>query len=178
MGTYGSTTYQQLEKQDCAKCDKEISLLGKKKTRAKRFCSFSCSEQYFSQVTRDLRYVRKIAICRYCKNEFEHTPKFKRLFCSRFCARTSFRKENARSTPNELARKSLEYKNWRIAVFTRDNFTCQNCEQIGNKLEAHHIHSFAKHKELRFDANNGITLCPPCHILADEYRRRFKTQRR
>jgi len=60
---------------------------------------------------------------------------------------------------------SYEYKEWRMAVFLRDNFTCQFCGERGNYKEAHHIKSFAKHSELRFDLNNGVTLCKDCHNL-------------
>lgn len=60
-------------------------------------------------------------------------------------------------------RNSAEYVEWRKAVFERDGFQCQVCEKIGGKLNAHHIKPFAKHKELRFDVDNGITLCETCH---------------
>lgn len=60
-------------------------------------------------------------------------------------------------------RLSPDYINWRILVFERDNYTCQVCKQVGGNLNAHHIKSFAKYKNLRTDVNNGITLCEKCH---------------
>ena len=37
-----------------------------------------------------------------------------------------------------------EYKEWRKAVFERDNYTCQDCGEKGVYLEAHHIKSWAE----------------------------------
>lgn len=67
---------------------------------------------------------------------------------------------------------STRYRNWRTAVFTRDNFQCKDCGAKHIYLTAHHIKSFAKYPELRFDINNGITLCEPCHKLTDNYKGR------
>jgi hypothetical protein len=62
-------------------------------------------------------------------------------------------------------RATNSYKEWRLSVFNRDNFTCQKCNMVGGKLEAHHIKKFHDFPELRFDVANGITLCRnPCHM--------------
>lgn len=66
---------------------------------------------------------------------------------------------------NLLIRDSLEYKEWRTEVYTRDNYTCQRCDQIGGNLNAHHILSFAKFIEERFNIDNGQTLCKDCHDI-------------
>lgn len=76
-------------------------------------------------------------------------------------------------------RSSPEMKQWRRAVFERDKYTCQSCRaRSGNGkavyLEAHHIKSFHEHKELRFDINNGLTLCESCHKETDSYAGRIK----
>lgn len=72
---------------------------------------------------------------------------------------------------NKLIRNSLEYEEWRTKVFERDLYTCQDCGQIGGYLEADHIKPFSLFLELRFDINNGRTLCKSCHRKTDTYGR-------
>ncbi len=70
----------------------------------------------------------------------------------------------------QLLRVSLRYKKWRKAVFKRDNFTCQICgDSSGGNLCADHIKSFALFPKLRFDVNNGRTLCVKCHKETENY---------
>ncbi len=69
-------------------------------------------------------------------------------------------------------RNSLLYKKWRAEVFKRDDYTCQICrerEKVWGKLQADHIKQFAYFPELRFDINNGRTLCEECHKKTDTY---------
>ena len=64
---------------------------------------------------------------------------------------------------NVKIRKSVEYENWREKIFERDDYTCQECGQIGYELRAHHINSFSEDEEKRLDVDNGVTLCADCH---------------
>ena len=63
------------------------------------------------------------------------------------------------------------YKNWRTQVYKRDNYCCQwpKCN-IRRKLNAHHIKRWSDYPTLRFNINNGITLCSRHHkfITGDE----------
>ena len=74
-------------------------------------------------------------------------------------------KETVYSCAEETGRDrtSKDYKLWRLAVYERDDFTCQECGSRGVRLNAHHIKSWRKHPDLRFAISNGITLCESCH---------------
>lgn len=60
------------------------------------------------------------------------------------------------------SRNMPEYALWRKAVYTRDNYMCRECGAKG-RIVAHHIQHWAKHPGLRFDVDNGVTLCEACH---------------
>lgn len=66
------------------------------------------------------------------------------------------------------------YVEWRTKVFERDNYTCVGCgvrSGSGKRvtLNADHIKPWAHYPELRFDLNNGRTLCIDCHKATDTY---------
>ena len=65
-----------------------------------------------------------------------------------------------------MQRKS--YRDWRKAVFERDNFECIWCGSTEN-LNADHIKPFAYFPELRFAIDNGRTLCKKCHRKTDTW---------
>ena len=78
---------------------------------------------------------------------------------------------------NLKIRHSFKTRQWISDIFTRDNFTCQECAKRGKKLVAHHIKKFSdiiKNNKIKtmedalnceelWNINNGITLCQICH---------------
>ena len=68
------------------------------------------------------------------------------------------------SSERDQIMSTLEYKEWRKAVFKRDKYLCQKCEDNkSGDLNAHHIDGFNNNIELRTKISSGVTLCETCH---------------
>jgi 5-methylcytosine-specific restriction endonuclease McrA len=98
------------------------------------------------------------------------------IYCSRTCKDASLAGEEPKHLAANRGRKPRTYydrnrekhgsaqdREWRSAVFQRDNYTCQECGQVGGRLNADHIKPYGEYPELRFDVSNGRTLCVACH---------------
>ena len=108
--------------------------------------------------------------------------KFKNNYCSPRCRSAhkatilvgenhhSYRKDRDALTDK---RRCSENAHWRLAVLKRDNYLCQCCYVYG-KTNVHHLKSFARFPELRFDVDNGVTMCQSCH---KEFHRMYGTKR-
>lgn len=112
--------------------------------------------------------------CSNCENEWEaricdrNTNSIHYNSCSK-CNNNVSRENNynwkgGTASNSQKIRQSDDYKQWRLKVFERDNYTCQCCgDNKGGNLQVHHIENFSKNEELRFYVENGITLCNLCH---------------
>jgi len=113
--------------------------------------------------------------CEECGVEYlvkESVYKLGSRFCSKKCL-YNFRfkglKENhprwkgGITQKNQEGRGSLTYNEWRISVFKRDFYTCKNCLIKGKNLNAHHIENWVENESLRYEIDNGVTLCKTCH---------------
>jgi 5-methylcytosine-specific restriction endonuclease McrA len=81
---------------------------------------------------------------------------------------------------NDKIRKTKDHREWANNIYKRDNYTCQECgiKCRAKNIIAHHIKPFADYPEIRFDINNGITLCRSCHKKIHKeigIKTRFKT---
>lgn len=158
------------------------------KSRGGHMCQ-SCGKKFAGEkhhrICQDCMNI-KIA-CPQCKNEMSkyRVSGKQRKYCSMPCVVHSMtfdklsersRKRNVtlwsgyerKTSANKAARKTRQYKEWREAVYKRDNYTCQECgAKSGNGktivLHPHHIQPFATFPELRYEVSNGITLCDVCH---------------
>lgn len=125
-------------------------------------------------------------ICAYCDKPFTAKRGNMRICCSRYCAKKLYLKLNPDSAliksgyrfksgnlninwkggitdKRQLERGAPEMKRWSRLVLERDWFACQDCGQETHNVQAHHIRSWAEYPELRYEVNNGITLCVECH---------------
>lgn len=80
-------------------------------------------------------------------------------------------KYNVNKTSIQRLKERKEGKDnlWRKTVYIRDNYTCQVCnaKSISGRevyLIAHHIEAYNTSPKLRYDINNGVTLCQGCHM--------------
>ena len=60
-------------------------------------------------------------------------------------------------------RNRKEWKDWRLSVFERDDWTCQKCLSRGVNLHPHHILNQYSNIAVMCNLNNGITFCKECH---------------
>lgn len=68
-----------------------------------------------------------------------------------------------RASADTIQRGRKEYDNWRRSVFSRDDYTCVLCGKKGGRLCADHIKPWCLYPALRYETNNGRTLCFECH---------------
>ena len=93
-----------------------------------------------------------------CKwmTQIEHAPRGENHSCW-FKDRTELKKSDRNS-------KSSACVDWKKNVYKRDSWKCKiNNSDCKGRLEAHHILPWIDYPELRFDINNGITLCHAHH---------------
>ena len=121
-------------------------------------------------------------ICEYCKEPFIILDgQYRRRFCSNSC-RALGQPEKIKNLIAHKGKKPRTWhkthrnkhgnafdREWRTKIFNRDNYTCKCCGKKGGRLQAHHIKGYKKYPKLRYELNNGITLCIKCHQKTDNY---------
>lgn len=69
-----------------------------------------------------------------------------------------------------------KYRDWMLAVKKRDGWKCKmDNSDCNGRLESHHILSWKYYPELRYELNNGITLCHAHHPLGKEQEAKWAT---
>jgi len=159
---------------NCVICEKSFFAHSMKT----RFCSSSC---YGLTLIKDkiikpkkVKIYKRVDIsCENCKCIFTVilARKDRARFCSKKCQGKFFcgikschYKMDRSSLMRNNERNDSAYKVWRMNVWARDNFKCKIVDSNCNgKIEAHHILSWKLYPELRYEINNGITLCHAHH---------------
>ena len=168
----------QQKERTCIWCGKKEMVAPAYSTRP--FCSRKCMGEWMSKNMTGQKaghfqggeIKRNCLVCNkeftFDKGEAKRSPK-SRLFCSQSCKAKFYsvkeRNPNWKGgiTPeNMVIRNSKEAREWKQAVLSRDEYTCQKCGAVEG-LHVHHIKPFSKFSDLRFEVNNGITLCERCH---------------
>lgn len=77
---------------------------------------------------------------------------------------------------NLMSQRKLEMRlSFRTLTFKRDGFKCRACGihemnlPINGSLDAHHITDRKEMPNGGYVKENGITLCPKCHLEAEQY---------
>lgn len=138
--------------------------------RKAKYCSNKCWSIRWTNISKK---------CLYCWGKFEDRKKSKTKYCKRECYNLHLRElkkwDNShfwkwwKTKESKIKRTCAEYKEWRINVFTRDNYKCVICFVNNKTLEADHIKAFSEYPELIYDVNNWRTLCKECHKKTDNY---------
>lgn len=154
----------------CAYCEKDVWTRPSRFNKYKlRFCCKEHNIKYLKNNSFKMHCIicGKIFYCQPCQVRLRG-----RKTCSIKCRsklRSSMAIKNrikngfTKHQIDRCIRYSKQSDDWRGLIFKRDNYTCQECGERGAYLEAHHIKPFAYFPELRFDLQNGITLCYKCH---------------
>lgn len=137
----------------CPKCKKEFYVIKTKLTGRVQFCSKTCQRIDNTCIDCGVSIQHVSKRCRSCANTGKLHPSWR----------------GGLRGLNRIIYQSAQYKRWRNAIFERDNYTCQDCNQRGGILQADHIKSFSQYPELRFNLSNGRALCVQCHKKTPNY---------
>lgn len=123
-----------------------------------QYCSRRCLTNSQRRVIRSL--------CVQCSSPILKTGRGHK-FCTLHCLTTYRQMENHWNWKGGIKKRDHqgpEYAAWRLAIFQRDAFTCQHCgDARGKNLRAHHVRFWTPYPSLRFEVDNGLTLCERCH---------------
>lgn len=149
----------------CLHCGKEFM---RYRSDERKFCSKDCT--YNSDAWRESRHNATVEQWRNPESHAKLEKGIKKRSESpawrnakHFQRGVNHPRYNGNAQFRETEQGRYRYKKWRKAVFARDKYTCQKCERKGVQLRAHHIKEWAKFPESRYDIDNGITVCSPCH---------------
>lgn len=154
---------------NCIICNTEYRAVSDFKERKQKYCSKECW---------NIR-ARLINNCLFCSCEIITFKSVNKKYCNQKCRdedyKTRMKGENShfwlggKTKESKIRKTCAAYREWRLSVFTRDNFTCVMCGIKDRTIEADHIKAQSEYPELIYELNNGRTLCHECHKKTDNY---------
>lgn len=103
----------------------------------------------------------------------EHRKNMSAARMGKFGAEANGNWKGGISQVHRSLRSTIDYQFWRKAALELRGSACQSCGAVDGavceccgtrvKLHVHHVFSFAKVPEKRFDPQNSEVLCPKCH---------------
>lgn len=116
--------------------------------------------------------------CSQCELTFERWPSNVRQSDKQFCSKECFGEYYSGENNPHWKGGVRDFYNrtgckWRDTIFERDDYTCQDCDQRGGYLNAHHIKPRSECEIIdgideRYAIWNGVTLCTECHANRHE----------
>ena len=165
----------------CAECGKEESLRPSW-AAAYKFCSLRCKGDWQSknksgENSHQWQNGPREKVCQHCGTLFKCLPNIaysvfkKQKFCSKACADVGgFRhtgSANSKWKNGPVVRSGSSQQRFRKLVLERDGNSCRQCGSSEN-LQAHHVRPLKEAPELRWNVDNGMTLCQSCHLVLHE----------
>jgi 5-methylcytosine-specific restriction endonuclease McrA len=146
----------------CLSCRKKrktcLECGGQNRTHYHRFCSQKCSGSWVYRNSDKSRAGLESGV--------KHPNRIKALKAKRKPLIDGLTEAEIRHI--EMGRE--EYKKRRQAVYKRDNYRCVECGfRERGKMQADHIKPWSLFPELRYEVQNGRTLCVECHKKTDTY---------
>lgn len=145
--------------------------------RGKKYCNLSCSgiAQRGKTVSQDTKRKQKEA-----KLGTKQSAEVIKKRISHQLGEKNWRWISDRTEVVGRHNRSLhdpDYKRWRMGVYMRDNFKCRiPSQECKGRIEAHHILTWKDFPDLRYEVNNGITLCHAHHPRRRAEEKRLVTQ--
>ena len=150
-------------KNNCLICGKEFESY----QRGKKYCSFECRNKGMTGRKLSEVVIKKMSDRKKGKIPKNHWQKGE--------LHPFWIKDRSKIEFTE----SPEYRNFRLEILKRDNYTCQECGIRGKKgirpiLEVHHKKSRKNNFDLALKKDNCITLCRGCHKKTESYLNRWE----
>lgn len=129
-----------------------------------KFCSTECQRIGKIKTSVDQKVYKKCVVCG-CMYRVKRYRMDSSVCCSVVCLSvyrgSKLRGELSPRWKGGISKRPYAVRVWAREVLKRDG-CCVRCGSTYN-LTAHHVQSYADNPEMRFELENGVTLCGNCH---------------